>query len=81
MRDWLRYLIMLIVVLLPMILGFGYALLFEHNIAVNNGYVNGVPTYEYGRPSEYLGIFIEIPWLIFAVIVLSPIIMGKLPEK
>jgi hypothetical protein len=64
-----------------MIIGFGYALLFENNIAVNTGYVNGVRTYEYGRPGEYLGIFIEIPWLIFAVIVLSPIIMGKLPEK
>ncbi|MGA3191338.1 MAG: hypothetical protein ABSD73_02360 [Candidatus Bathyarchaeia archaeon] len=81
MKDRYRYLAMLIVVMLPMIIGFAYALLFEQNIAVNTGYVNDVPTYEYGRPGEYLGVFLEIPWLIFAVIVLSPIIIGKLPEK
>lgn len=81
MKDGYRYLAMLIVVMLPMIIGFAYALLFEQNIAVMTGEVNSVPTYEYGRPGEYLGIFLEIPWLVFAVIVLSPIIIGKLPEK
>jgi hypothetical protein len=81
MKDVYRYLAMLIVIMLPMIIGFGYALLFEQNIAVMNGDPNGVPAYEYGRPGEYLGIFLEIPWLVFAVIVLSPIIIGKLPEK
>lgn len=81
MKDGFRYLAMLIVAMLPLIIGFAHALLFEQPIAVMTGNSNGVPTYEYGRPGEYLGIFLEIPWLIFAVIVLSPIIIGKLPAE
>jgi hypothetical protein len=81
MKDRYRYLAMLIIIILPLIIGFGWAFLFEQPIAVMTGYPNGVPVYEYGRPGEYLGILFEIPWLVFAVIVLSPIIIGKLPEK
>ena len=79
MKDILRYLAMLVVVALPMIIGFVWGYLFEQNIAVWTG-GSGTSTYSYVRPSLSISFYVELLWFFPVTIFILPRMTGK-PEK
>ena len=79
MKDIFRYLAMLIVLALPMIIGFVWGYLFEQNIAVWTG-GSGSAIYSYVRPSLGISFFVELLWFFPAAIFVLPRMMGKIPE-
>jgi hypothetical protein len=80
MKEIFRYLAMLVVIALPIIIGFVWGYLFEQNIAVSSG-GSGSSAISYIRPSLGLSFYVEIPWLFIAAIFILPRMIGKIPEN
>jgi len=79
-KEILRYLAMLVVVALPMIIGFAYGYLFEQDIAVWTG-GSGVSAYSYIRPSLSVSFYVEMLWFFPVAIFILPRMAGKSQKK
>jgi hypothetical protein len=78
MRDMFRYLAMLVVLALPVIIGFVWGYLFEQDIAVTT---YGNAPIIYVRPSLGISFYVEIFWFFIAAIFILPRMIGKIPES
>jgi hypothetical protein len=79
MKDIFRYLAMLVVLALPVIIGFAWGYLFEQDIAVWTG-GSGSSAVSYIRPSLSISFYVEILWFFPVAIFILPRMAGK-PEK
>jgi predicted ABC-type exoprotein transport system permease subunit len=80
MKEIFRYLAMLVVVALPVIIGFVWGYLFEQDTAVWTG-GSGTAIYSYIRPSLGISFYVEIFWFFIAAIFILPRMIGKIPES
>jgi ABC-type Fe3+ transport system permease subunit len=80
MKEIFRYLAMLVIIALPMIIGFVWGYLFEQNIAVWTG-GSGSNVYSYIRPSLSISFYVELLWFFPVAIFILPRMIGKTPES
>jgi len=79
MKEIFRYLAMLVVIALPMIIGFAWGYLFEQNIAVSSG-GSGSSAISYITPSLSISFYVELLWFFPVAIFILPRMAGE-PEK
>ena len=79
MKEIFRYLAMLVILALPMIIGFIWGYLFEQDIAVWTG-GSGSSLHSEIRPSLSISFFVELLWFFPVAIFILPRMAGK-PEK
>jgi ABC-type Fe3+ transport system permease subunit len=80
MKEILRYLAMLVIIALPVIIGFVWGYLFEQDIAVWTG-GSGSSVYSYIRPSLSISFYVELLWFFPVAIFILPRMIGKIPES